>query len=324
MFHETPAFMYRGDGQRPETPVDRGVGTVTHLDFTAPAGYVPDPGLRAAVNVALLLGQPLLLAGEPGTGKSQLASSVAYELGLSAPLVFYTKSDSAARDLFYQYDALAHFHASQFEKLPRQAREFVKLSVLGEAISRASQQRVREGCAVRSVVLVDEIDKAPRDFSNDILNEVEHMEFTVEETGETFRAHPKFRPIMILTTNSERALPDAFLRRCLYYYVAFPREESLLEILSRRLATAQDATSTLRASAIAEFLRIRELPIRKKPATAELLIWTSFLEHQHIDVTRPAAGQHEALLASYGLLLKYEEDRQLALSAAPASRVLGQ
>ena len=194
-----PLEIYRGDGT---TATRRGVALPQEPPrtfFDDPAGYLAEPGLRAAVNVALKLGQPLLVTGEPGTGKTQLAASIAYELELPPPLVFQTKTTSTASDLFYRYDALGHFHAAQFRRDAVETQAFVAFEALGLAFL-LSQNRetaapylpeslVDRG-PVRSVVLVDEIDKAPRDLPNDILDELEKMSFTVKETGQRFVADP--------------------------------------------------------------------------------------------------------------------------------------
>ena len=168
-----------------------------------PAGYDAEPGLRDAVNVAIQLGQPLLVTGEPGTGKTQLGAAIAYELGQPGALECHTKTTSSARDLFYRYDALGHFHAAQFRRdNPPAVEEFIAYEALGLAILLAQDpieakddlpKKYREVGPIRSVVLIDEIDKAPRDLPNDVLNEIEHMTFTVRETGRTFTADPRYK-----------------------------------------------------------------------------------------------------------------------------------
>jgi hypothetical protein len=210
--------VYQGDGS---TIGERGV-RLPPVDTGGwtddPAGYLADEGLRDAVNVAIALGQPLLVTGEPGTGKTQFARSVAYELGLMSPFVFNTKSTSTARDLFYRYDSLRHFHDAQFGNGQKDVEEYIEYESLGLAILRAMPPAaadrflpaaLRVSGPTRSVVLIDEVDKAPRDVPNDVLDEIEQMRFTVRETGRTFTAERSYAPIVILTSNSERTLPDA-------------------------------------------------------------------------------------------------------------------
>src|SRR5262245_52754184 len=199
---------------------------------TDPAGYLPDPGLVDAVNVALLLGQPLLLTGEPGTGKTQLAYSLAWELGFEPPLSFETKSTSVARDLFYTYDAVSHFRAAQTREGSADVLSYITWNAFGAAILRSRPiEEVRQWLPPdfahtgpqRSIVLIDEIDKAPRDFPNDLLNEVENLFFRVPELNNArIEANEDRRPVLVLTSNSEKNLPEAFLRRCVYYNIPFP------------------------------------------------------------------------------------------------------
>ena len=173
--------------------------------LNAPELYLAEKGLTDAVNVALALGQPLLVTGDPGTGKTQLAASVACELELPPPLTFHAKTTSTARDLFYRYDALAHFHDSHFRKDGLNVESYITFEALGQAILLSLQSddadsylpdALRGRGPTRSVVLIDEIDKAPRDFPNDILNEIEHLTFTVRETGQSFTTGPEYRPIL--------------------------------------------------------------------------------------------------------------------------------
>jgi MoxR-like ATPase len=305
--------LYKGNGQ----PLpDRDHGQVLYEDLPRlndPAGYLAERGLSDAVNVALLLGQPLLVTGEPGTGKTQSAWSIAYELNFPPPLAFYTKTTSTAQDLFYRYDAISHFRDAQLGIGQRSAEDYITYEALGLAILRALGYEQMEpmpysapgGEPTRSVVLIDEIDKAPRDFPNDILNEIETLSFVVKETGRRFSAEGKHRPIIVFTSNSEKNLPDAFLRRCIFYHITFPDEGRLNEIVRRRLGLRTGFTEQMREGAIRHFLRIRELLLRKKPATAELLGWLRLLEARGIDVTKADA---ETLFSTYSVLVKTDED----------------
>jgi len=171
-------------------------------------------------------------------------------------------------------------------------------------------ERLRDRGPSRSLVLVDEIDKAPRDLPNDILNEVEQMSFTVQETGRTFTADQRFRPILVFTSNSEKNLPDAFLRRCVFFHIAFPDSARLKEIVQRRLPLGS-FTPQMLDQAIAQFEQIRSLPLKKKPATAECLAWLRILDKMELDVANLKPGQAEALAFSYSVLAKGKEDLAL-------------
>jgi MoxR-like ATPase len=285
-----------------------------------PRLYLADKPLRDAVNVSLALGQPLLLTGEPGTGKTQLAASVARELNLPPPLVFNTKTTSTAKDLFYRYDALRHFHDAQFQKVGVGVEAYITYEALGLAILLSQEpleadpflpDGLKGKGPTRSVILVDEVDKAPRDLPNDVLNEIESMSFAVKETGRTFAADARFRPILVLTSNSEKNLPDAFLRRCVFYHIPFPNPERLRHIVARRLAPTHAFTSQMLENAIRHFERIRSLPLKKKPATAECLAWIQILQKMKIDVENLKGGQAEALIFSYAVLAKTGEDLAL-------------
>jgi MoxR-like ATPase len=311
--------LYKGDGSTIRgrglrIPAFEKIGTLDD-----PAYYVAEKGLRDAVNVALNLGQPLLVTGEPGTGKTQLAGSIAYELDLGAPLVFQTKTTSTARDLFYRYDALGHFHDAQFHKEASSIESYIAYEALGLAIllSMSSTsansylpEPLRNRGPIRSVVLIDEIDKAPRDLPNDVLNEIESMSFAVKETGETFSADQKHRPILVLTSNSEKNLPDAFLRRCVFYHIDFPDRERLKQIVQGRLHLNADFTPKMLEHAILHFEEIRKMALKKKPATAEFLAWVRILEKMRLDVANIKPGEAETLALTYSILAKGREDKE--------------
>jgi MoxR-like ATPase len=269
----------------PEKPAPFAFEPPTFSRVQSPSGYLPDPGLVDAVNVALLLGQPLLVTGEPGTGKTQLAAGVAYQLGLNDPLVFETKSTTTARDLFYSFDHVGRFRNAQIGAVV-EVRHFLAYNALGEAILRAQDPEsirdlVPDSFALaprrRSVVLIDEIDKASRDFPNDILNEIDRLFFRIPElAGASVGVDDdRYRPILIMTSNSEKSLPDAFLRRCIFYCIPFPDEDRLQQIILTRLGERIGRESTLLKDAVAFVLVLRSegAGLRKKPGTAEMLNW---------------------------------------------------
>lgn len=300
-------------------------------------GYLPDDKLIDAANVALILGQPLLLTGEPGTGKTQFAYYASWKLRRDPPLVFETKSTSTARDLFYTYDTIGRFHAAQEQRAaapgePRPAppgpREFITYNALGLAIIYANEpgavrQYVPGGFEEdweprRSVVLMDEIDKATRDFPNDILNEVENLYFRVPELGLTGRAtisaDADRRPLLILTSNSEKNLPDAFLRRCVYYHIPFPTDALLTNIVLSRLGDLRGQGWVDDAIKLFSELRALDNRLDKKPATAELLGWLRAMHQQfRPGDDNPFLKQREVVRrTARATLLKTYGDQKLA------------
>lgn len=313
---------YLGEGkQRPyqATQLPRSQGQ----QLRQPEKYRPDKGLVDACNVALLLGQPLLLTGEPGTGKTQFAYSLAWELGLDEPLKFETKSTSQARDLFYTYDALRRFQDAQSGIQSPTALPYLHYNALGQAILRTRPSHevqhlvpdeFEHRAAVRSVVLIDEIDKASRDFPNDILNELEQMYFRIPELGnEKVEADQSLYPVIIITSNSEKALPDAFLRRCVYYHLPFPERERLEEIILNQLGEKIHQHSSMLDDALKLFLLLREESsgLRKKPATAELLAWLLTLLEIGKNVQNPL-NDEEILLRTLSILVKTANDQPRA------------
>ena len=289
------------------------------------AAYRPDPGLVDAVNVALLLGQPLLVTGDPGTGKTQLAWHLCWQLGLGdSPLVFEAKSTSTARDVFYTFDTLGRFHAAQIGQVATSSLDYLNYSALGRAILLANESRdvahwlpkdfVHNGPR-RSVVLIDEVDKAPRDFPNDILNEIENMYFRVPELSNTLISAPEhMRPVLVITSNSEKSLPDAFLRRCIYYNIPFPNSEKLSEIVKAHMQDVGSAPDSYLKYALDFFGKLRQSELRKKPATAELLGWLLYLGERISDKKAPFGEHREVLLGSLSVLVKSAEDQDVAVT----------
>ena len=254
--------VYAGDGSTASARSAVWPENTDRRRMTDPAGYLADAGLTDAVNVAVTLQQPLLVTGEPGTGKTQLATSVAYELELPPPVTFHTKSTTSIRDLFYSYDSLRHFHDAQFQSGTPEIEDYIEYEGLGLAILLGMEpeaadpllpEALRGRGPTRSAVLIDEIDKAPRDVPNDMLNEIENMTFTVKETGRTFAAPDHLLPIVIVTSNSEKTLPDAFLRRCVFYHITFPDRDRLREIVANRLPSNGVFTADMAEHAIEHF-----------------------------------------------------------------------
>ena len=266
--------------------------------FTGTERYVATDDLTMAVNAAVTLGRPLLIKGEPGTGKTQLAEEVARSLG--RPLYeWHVKSTTKAQQGLYEYDAVSRLRDSQLgDERVRDISNYIVKGRLWEAFT----------CDVQPVLLIDEIDKADIEFPNDLLRELDRMEFYVYETHELVRA--RHRPIIVITSNNEKELPDAFLRRCFFHYIRFPDADTMRQIVDVHFpGLKQD----LLKEALESFYRLREVPgLKKKPSTSELLDWLKLLLAEDIppEALRASEGK-SAIPPLYGALLKNEQDVHL-------------
>ena len=259
--------------------------------FAGSSQYVASEELMSAVNVAVTLQKPLLIKGEPGTGKTMLAQAVAEAMGLRL-IIWNVKSTTKAQDGLYVYDVVQRLYDSQFgtHGVDDIAR-YIKLGKLGEAFQ--SQERV--------VLLIDEIDKADLEFPNDLLWELDQMEFHIPETGETVKAN--HRPVVIITSNAEKELPDAFLRRCVFHYIDFPDQDQMEEILRVHFDNLDEM---LVKQALIAFYWVRDMKgIEKKPSTSELVDWLRAMVAGGVD---PVQITREMPFA--GVLLKKDKDLQ--------------
>ena len=268
------------------------------MRFEGSRTYVATEDLRVAVNAAIALERPLLVKGEPGTGKTVLAEEVARGLGLPL-LQWHVKSTTKAQQGLYEYDAVSRLRDSQLgDERVRDVRNYIKKGKLWEAFA-------HEG---KCVLLIDEIDKADIEFPNDLLQELDRMEFYVYETGETITA--KDRPIVIITSNNEKELPDAFLRRCFFHYIRFPDDETMAEIVEVHFPGVK---KRLVSDALKVFYDMRKVPgLKKKPSTSELLDWLKLLLVDDIDLEAIRSKDPSKLIPPlHGALLKNEQDVQL-------------
>jgi MoxR-like ATPase len=260
--------------------------------------YIATPDLMMAVNAAVTLARPLLIKGEPGTGKTQLAQEISVSLG--RPLhEWHIKSTSKAQQGLYEYDAVSRLRDSQLgDPKVHDIANYIVRGKLWEAFDSDEQP----------VLLIDEIDKADIEFPNDLLRELDRMEFYVYETRQLVRA--KHRPIIVITSNNEKELPDAFLRRCFFHYIRFPDEETMQRIVEVHYPGLK---KELLAEALAAFFRIREMPgLKKKPSTSELLDWIKLLLAEDIPPEALRSDDpKKAIPPLYGALLKNEQDVHL-------------
>lgn len=268
--------------------------------FKGTDGYLASPALRDAVNVAVALQRPLLIKGEPGTGKTRLAEAIADGLGMRL-LTWNVKSTSKAKDGLYVYDTVKRLNDARFgDRDISDVRQYIKYGPLGESF--LASERV--------VVLIDEVDKADMEFPNDLLHELDRMSFHVDETAEDVRA--QHRPVVVITSNNEKELPDAFLRRCVFHYIDFPDVE-LMERIVR--VHHPDVEAELLSQVLGAFYWLRgQSDLRKRPSTSELIDWIAVLRRAGLPAERIRAD-----LPFLGVLLKRENDMAL-INTMPRAR----
>ena len=270
----------------------------TLMNFEGTSSYVATPDLKIAVNAAIRLERPLLIKGEPGTGKSVLATEVAK--ALDAPLIeWHIKSTTKAQQGLYEYDAVSRLRDGQLgDERVKNIANYIKRGKLWDAFEAPK----------RSVLLIDEIDKADIEFPNDLLQELDRMEFFVYETGETIKA--KTRPVVLITSNNEKELPDAFLRRCFFHFIKFPDAETMRRIVDVHFPGLKNR---LVSDALRVFYELRDVPgLKKKPSTSELLDWLKLLLHEDIDPALLNEKDPRKLVPPLaGALIKNEQDTHL-------------
>jgi MoxR-like ATPase len=336
--------------------------------FRDPAGYQAPPALESAVNVALLLGMPLLLTGEPGCGKTSVAGWISWRLNLPPPLVFNIKSTTSGRDLLYDFDEVARFRDAQSGHRKRHPSHYVRLNALGHAIllagnpdeslqgfpaeignapssvdiatpaadsehlesgdhgkrpfSRAdlrdiavSNGQASRPFGVRNVVLIDELDKAPRDTPNDLLSEILDMQFRIHEIDLTVHGDPTMRPIVVVTSNSERSLPEPFLRRCVFHHIDAPDDSSRRKIVAARFHTF---VKNPHFDGAMEYFDELSARLGRVPGTAELLAWLTILDSKSNQASGEPTTLRNLARGTLGALAKTREDLELAKVALEA------
>ncbi|WP_133512263.1 AAA family ATPase [Candidatus Thiosymbion oneisti] len=291
--------------------------------------FVPDAKLVTAIRTAVAVGEPLLMTGEPGTGKTQAAYYAAYQLALEPVIHFQVKSETTARDLLYHFDTVQYFHDAHFRNLQEEKQKEAQKQGqpnAGDRLDKSSYVEPRplweafkhsDKTGKPAVLLIDEIDKAPRDFPNDLLHELDRMEFTVAETRTRVKSERRIRPLVFITSNSERRLPEPFLRRCVYHHIRFNDTivERAVAAHAKHRPELNRLSDELLKLAIRRFLDLRDQDtLRKKPATGELLVWLRMLA---LKVDMDAAKLHQLLkskdlstLPYLGTLLKDHQDME--------------
>ena len=279
------------------------------MKFTGTDTYIATDDLKTAVNAAITLERPLLVKGEPGTGKTLLAEEVAASLGRPF-FEWHVKSTTKAQHGLYEYDAVSRLRDSQLgEESVKDIRNYIMRGMLWESFA----------CDKPSVLLIDEIDKADIEFPNDLLRELDRMEFYVYETRETVKA--VHRPAVIITSNNEKELPDAFLRRCFFHYIRFPDAETMERIVAVHFPNIK---KTLLKEALDTFFTIRDVNgLKKKPSTSELLDWIKLLLAEDMSPEDLRADSSKAIPRLHGALLKNEQDVQMFERLAFLSRRQG-
>ena len=275
------------------------------MEFSGTSDYVSTIDLTVAVNASINLERPLLVKGEPGTGKTELARQVANSLKLEI-IEWNIKSTTKAQQGLYEYDAVSRLRDSQMGEKIKDVSKYIKKGKIWNAFETKK----------KSVLLIDEIDKADIEFPNDLLQELDKMEFYVYETGQTIKADN--RPIVIITSNNEKELPEAFLRRCFFHYIKFPEIETLKKIVNVHFPKIK---KSLLDSALKTFFEIREVPgLKKKPSTSEALDWIKLLLIEDLDPSDLKIDRKKLLPKLYGALIKNEQDIELFEQLAFMSR----
>ena len=275
------------------------------MEFSGSKNYISTNDLTVSVNASIALEKPLLVKGEPGTGKTELARQIASSLKLEI-IEWSIKSTTKAQQGLYEYDAISRLRDSQLGEEIKDISKYIKKGKIWESFETTK----------KSVLLIDEIDKADIEFPNDLLQELDKMEFYIYETGEVVKAN--HRPIIIITSNNEKELPEAFLRRCFFHYIQFPEIDTLRKIVEVHFP---DIKKSLLQTALKKFFQIREVPgLKKKPSTSEALDWIKLLLVEDLDSKDLKSDGKNILPKLHGALLKNEQDIQLFEQLAFMSR----